>query len=132
MKKTISFILVLGCLVVMVACNSKTLPQKRWYCAVTCCEESSDNAYVISYYDERIISSTGSLTIDNENDFDIVVHLTADGKEIVNEIKAGGVLILYQVAMDTAYTLGCHADVAEGTEIVIVVYDGEGNIPGTE
>lgn len=36
--------------------------------------------------------------------------------------------MLYQVVKDAEYTVGCHADVSEGTEITVYVYDGEGNV----
>ena len=108
--------------------NFSKKPQKRWDCTVLCVEESSDNYYVVSYSEEKIISKTGILTIDNKNDFDIVVHLISDGKERVQEIAAGGVAVFYQIVKDTEYTLGCHAEVLEGTEIIVSVFDGEGNI----
>ena len=128
MKKLIAIVLATVCVVAMVACNNQKKPQKRWDCTIICAEESSDNAYVISYSDEKIISNTGILTIDNKNDFDIIIHLIADGKERIEEIGAGAVTSLYQIVRDTEYTLGCHADVPEGTEIIIPIYDGAGNV----
>ena len=128
MKKLIALVLIFVCMVVMAACNNQILPVKRWECVITCTEQSSDNTYVVSYSDDKIISTTGILTIDNKNDFDIVVHLIADGMERTQEIKTGGVSTLYQINKDTEYTLGCHADVSEGTEINVVVYDGAGNV----
>ena len=101
---------------------------KTWDCTVTCAEKSSDNAYVISYSEEEIVSTKGVLTLENRNDFDIIVHLFADGKERVEEISANGVTVLYQISKDTVYTLGCHADVSEGIEIKLYVYDGKENI----
>lgn len=128
MKKLIALVLIFVCMVVMAACNNQILPVKRWECTITCAEESSDNAYVVSYSDDKIISTTGILTIDNKNDFDIIIHLIADGKERIEEIGAGAVTSLYQIVRDTEYTLGCHADVPEGTEIIIPIYDGAGNV----
>ena len=128
MKKLTAFVLAMVCVVAMAACNNQTAPQKRWDCIITCAEESSDNAYVISYSDEKIISNTGILTIDNKNDFDIIVHLITDGNERVEEVGAGVIVSLYQIVRDTEYTLGCHADVPEGTEIIIPIYDGAGNV----
>ena len=129
MKKLIAFVLVMVCMVATAACKDQTKPQKRWDCTIVCAEESSDSAYVISYSDEKIISTTGIFTIDNnKNDFDIIVHLVADGKERVEEIGAGAVCSLYQMDRDTEYTVGCHADVPEGTEIIIPIYDGAGNV----
>ena len=68
------------------------------------------------------------MTIDNKNAFDITVHLFTDGNERVEEIDAGVMVSLYQIVRDTEYTLGCHADVPEGTEIIIPIYDGAGNV----
>ena len=41
------------------------------------------------------------------------------------EIGAGGAAFLYQIDQGVEYTLGCHADVKEGTVIKLMVYDGE-------
>ena len=129
MKKLIALVLALVCMAAIAACGNQTKALKRWDCTIICAEESSDNAYVVSYWDEKIISATGILTIDNnKNDFDIAIHLIADGKERVEEIGAGVVCSLYQLARDTEYTVGCHADVPEGTEIIIPIYDGAGNV----
>ena len=58
MKKLIAIVLATVCVVAMVACNNPKKPQKRWDCTIICTEESSDNAYVVSYSDEKIISNT--------------------------------------------------------------------------
>ncbi|MGN0251660.1 MAG: hypothetical protein ACI4EH_09925 [Oliverpabstia sp.] len=62
----------------------------QWDCSVSCAESSDE--YVITYSDVKVISQTGALTIQNRNDFDIVVHLLSAGeKEIVSDnIPAGG------------------------------------------
>ncbi len=39
------------------------------------------------------------------------------------------VTILHNIEKNKEYTLGCHADVKEGTEIKIMVYDGEKSEP---
>lgn len=128
MKKLIVFVLTLVCLATMAACDKHTTPQKKWEYTITCAEESAENAYVISYIDDKIISNTGILTFENKNDFDVIVHLTADGKERAEKMEAGGILTLYQLVRDTEYTLGFHADVSEGTEIIVLIFDGEGNV----
>lgn len=100
---------------------------KKWDCTVTCTEKSDEDSYVITYSDNEIIASTGTLTLQNRNNFDIVVHLLADGQEErLAEVGAGGVAVLFQLKKDVVYTAGCHADVEEGTEIRLMVYDGEG------
>ena len=47
----------------------------QWDCSVTCTEESTSAKYVITYSDVKVLSKTGTLTIQNKNDFDILVHL---------------------------------------------------------
>ena len=49
----------------------------QWDCSVTCAEESTPDSYVITYSDAKILSKTGVLTVQNRNDFDIIVHLSA-------------------------------------------------------
>jgi len=98
----------------------------QWDCTVECVEESDADSYVISYSDAEVTSIDGVLTFQNRNDFDIVVHLLSEGnEERVMDVYAGGVAVLYQLEKETVYTVGCHADVEIGTEIVLMVYDGE-------
>lgn len=129
MNKLLCFMLVTICTISLCSCSKSANIEdiKTWDCTVTCAEKSSDNAYVISYSEEEIVSTKGVLILENRNDFDIIVHLFADGKERVEEMPANGVTVLYQISKDTVYTLGCHADVSEGIEIKLYVYDGEGN-----
>lgn len=98
----------------------------KWDCSVNCAEESKENAYIITYSEERVVSSTGSLTFQNRNDFVIKVHLSGEGKEVfVSEIAPGGNVVYKQATPNIVYTIGIHADVAEGTELNMMVYDGE-------
>lgn len=100
--------------------------KEKWNCSVTCAEDSADNAYVTTYSNERVVSSTGVLSLQNQNDFDIVVHLLTNGQqERTAEIPAGGVSILYELIEGAEYTVGTHADVPEGTEIFLMVYEGK-------
>ena len=100
--------------------------KEKWNCSVTCAEDSADNAYVTTYSNERVVSNTGVLSLQNQNDFDIVVHLLTNGQqERIAEIPAGGVSILYELIEGAEYTVGTHADVPEGTEIFLMVFEGE-------
>lgn len=100
--------------------------KEKWNCSVTCAKDSADNAYVTTYSNERVVSSTGVLSLQNQNDFDIVVHLLANGQqERTAEIPAGGVSVLYELIEGAEYTVGTQADVSEGTEIFLMVYEGE-------
>ena len=76
-------------------------------------EASTSEKYVINYADSKVISKTGALTIQNRNDFDIVVHLLCEGEpEIVSDkISSGGCYSFLQVAADKEYTVGIHAAV---------------------
>ena len=98
----------------------------QWDCSVSWQDESGDGSYVITYSNERVISGTGVLTLQNQNDFDITVYLLANAqKEQTAQIAAGGVTVLKQIQPDTEYTVGCHADVPERTDIRLMIYDGE-------
>ena len=41
------------------------------------------------------------------------------------ECSCCGCTVQLQLDRDTEYTVGCHADVAEDTEIKLMVYDGQ-------
>ncbi len=102
----------------------------KWDCTVTCAETSNNDSYVITYSNEEIVADTGIITIQNRNSFDIVAHLLTEGEEErVAEVKSGGVTVLHQINKELIYTAGFHADVDEGTEINIMVYDGEWSEP---
>ena len=131
MKKFLSILLMITLIFSLVACSKQNEELSKWDCSVACAEESTENNYVVTYSDEKIISKTGLLTIQNRNDFDIAVslHQTSGEEEKTVEIKANGVTILHNIEKNKEYTLGCHADVKEGTEIKIMVYDGEKSEP---
>lgn len=122
-------IIVLSFALLVLSEHIGTMPAEKtnqWDCSVSCAAESSADSYIITYSDVEIVSNTGTLSFQNRNDFDIVVHLLAAGEtERMIDIPAGGVGILKQVKSDLTYTVGCHADVAENTEIVVMAYDGE-------
>lgn len=131
MKKFLSILLIVPLIFSLVACSKQNEELSKWDCSVSCAEESTENNYVVTYSDEKIVSKSGLLTIQNRNDFDIAVslHQTSGEEEKTVEIKANGVTILHNIEKNKEYTLGCHADVKEGTEIKIMVYDGEKSEP---
>ena len=102
----------------------------RWDCSVTCVEESTPDHYVITYSDAEVSSQTGTLTFQNRNDFDIVVHILQEGEtEVVSDkIPAGGCYSFLRMN-DKPCTIGVHADVAVNTEIKLFVYDGAWSEP---
>lgn len=134
MKKIIVFILSILFTSCLPGCGSKEPIEyedeaKKWDCTVLCAEESEDT-YVIAYSNEKVISDTGILSVQNRNSFDIVVHLLADNQEErTTEIMAGGCSVFYEISKDIEYSVGCHANVEEGTEIKLMVYDGEETEP---
>ena len=98
----------------------------QWDCSVTCAEESTPDSYVITYSDAKISSKTGVLTVQNRNDFDIIVYLLCEGKQelVSGRIPAGGCYSFLNVT-DEEHTVGIHADVGENTDIKVFVYDGK-------
>lgn len=103
-----------------------------WDCSVTCAEESTPDSYVITYSDAKILSKTGVLTVQNRNDFDIIVYLLCEGKQelVSGSIPAGGCYSFLN-ATDEEHTVGIHADVGENTDIKVFVYDGKDTEPYT-
>ena len=129
-KTRIISLIILMCTFSVLVCSCSRLKHveelDKWDCTVTCAQTSTPDSYIIIYCDEKIIASTGVLTIQNRNDFDIKVYLLADReKGEVLEIGAGGITVQYQLDKKAEYSLGIHADVEEGTEIKVMVYDGE-------
>ena len=100
--------------------------EEKWDCTVHCAEESGENSYVITYSEKEIVADTGRITFQNRNMFAITVHLIGKGKEaFVSEIAPGGNVVFMQADPEVSYTVGIHADVEEGTELSLMVYDGE-------
>ena len=134
MKKCILPVIILTLLLAALGCAKQEqapVPDK-WDCSLTCAETSAENAYVITWSEKEIISSTGVLTFQNRNGFDIVVHLVAAGQEEeVIDVFPHGVTAFLQAEKDVPYAVGIHADVEEGTEISLMVYDGERSEPYT-
>ena len=128
MRKKYCLVFAMVCALLLCACSKSESVETadQWDCSVSWQDESGDGSYVITYSNERVISGTGVLTLQNQNDFDITVHLLANAqKEQTAQIAAGGVTVLKQIQPDTEYTVGCHADVPERTDIRLMIYDGE-------
>lgn len=128
MKKIFIILVAIFCFSFCACSKPGTVSEtEMWDCSVVCTEESKENSYVVTYSNQKVTSHTGNLSFHNPNDFDIVVHLSANGQEQTVEIGAGGSAALYQIQKNVEYTVGCYADVSEGTEIRLRVYDGEEN-----
>lgn len=117
----ILFLMISGC-----SKDTELKQETRWDCTVGCAGKSNDESYIITYSQEKIVSESGTLSIQNKNDFDIIVHLSTNGEsERTADVPAGGVSVLHEIKKDAVYTFGCHADVDEGTEISCIVFEGE-------
>ena len=94
----------------------------RWDLYIKCAKESTEDTYVITYCDEKVVCTTGLLSFDNANDFDITVHLLSSGNgELKVDIPAGSTASLSMDSVKTEYTVGIHADVAAETDINLIV-----------
>ncbi|MBQ3131828.1 MAG: hypothetical protein IJC24_03880 [Clostridia bacterium] len=126
MKRLICIVLICMLSIALVACAKEQPKEDQWEITVPCAEESQQDSYVISYGGVTVASETGILTLQNRNDFEITVHLSCNGQEEqVFDIQPGGVTVFHQAVKGEAYTVGIHAEVKEGTEIKLMVYDGE-------
>lgn len=132
MKKRVFIFSIIILVFLFNGCSKNTDLEKesKWDCSVACAEESKDNSYIITYSSEKVVCNTGALSIQNRNDFDIIVHIsTSNEEERVEKITAGSTVILYQIKEDVDYTVGVYADVEENTEIKCMIYDGEWSEP---
>lgn len=134
MKKYIGIMLSIMMLLVLIGCASTNEASQniaKWDCSVECADSSEE--YVITYSEVKVTPKTGVLTIQNRNDFEIVVHLLCAGKEemVSDPIPSGGSYSFLK-ATDSEYTVGVHADVDKKTEIMLFVYDGENTEPYTK
>ena len=133
MKKTIrNSLAILICAFSLILCSCTRLEDMeeeeiyRWDCDVICEQESTPDSYIITYSNVEFGAETGILTIQNQNDFDIRVHLFTNRKnEKVIDIEPGGATVLHELNKEAEYSMGIHADVDEGTEIKVMVYDGD-------
>ena len=130
MRKTLCFIIAVLCAGFLCACSQTEEDEvvNSWDCTLTCAEATEENAYVITYSDKTLVSTTGRLTIENANDFGVVVYLYADGSERVEMLAANSRIVVYELSTEAKYTVGLHAEVKEGTEIKLLVHDGAVNL----
>ena len=76
MKKNFLVLMILSCIFFSSCSSLKHVEETdKWDCSVTCAKESNEDSYTITYSDTIIISKTGELSFQNQNDFDIVIHL---------------------------------------------------------
>jgi len=133
MKKTVFIRLtILISVFSLILCSCTRIEDMRedemcgWDCTVSCEQTSTPDSYIITYSDVIFSADTVLFIIQNQNDFDVKVHLFANREnEEVIDVAAGGVSVLSQLDKEAEYNLGIHADVEEGTQIRVMVYDGD-------
>ena len=98
---------------------------KKWDCSVLNPEQEKT---IIVYSDVKLQTDSGQLCFQNRNDFPVHFYLYSDDEEeplvFEGDIPVGGVTTYEQVNSKYKYRTGFHADVPEGTDIDIMVYDG--------
>lgn len=126
MKKCLLLGIAIGVLG-LCACSGTSVaePPTAWDCSVVAAEDNTDDSYIITYSNEEIFTPTGQLTMQNQNEFPITIHLQTSGeKEVLETVQPGGYCTRNGLKTDAPYTVGIHADVHAGTEIAAMVYDG--------
>lgn len=135
MLKFVTKLICLALLLILSGCGinkDKALKEGQWDCSVACDRMSSPDDYVITYTGEKVKSKSGTLIIQNRNDFEIVVHLIplyeeekeAEIEMISDSIPVGGEFS-FQNVPDRDIVVGVHADVDVNTDIFLFIYDGE-------
>lgn len=130
MKKIPFAIMLCVLLLVFTGCSNaaqnedKNTDRDAWDVSLTCAAESFENEYVITYSETKIISKTGTFTVENKNDFPIKVHISAGKGEQSLDVEPGKAAYFSDIATDEKYGVGIHADVEEGTMIDVMIYDG--------
>lgn len=110
MKRLICFIIATICLISLCAYSQSAdiKAVDRWDCSVECAQKSV-NTYVITYSDEEIISHTGFLSFNNQNDFVAVCVL-------INPLS-GGLENMGNVALESVVDYPGSLDLHEVTPI---------------
>ena len=138
MKKYITLIIVLV-LVAASLCGYRVwmLSQPdKWEISLS---QPEKDETVIVYYDKMIDSETGYFSIWNKNDFPIDLYfILQDGSNQISENSTAQIvekglhghsqIVGILVDENEKYEIGIHADVAEGTEINLVIQDGNTTI----
>lgn len=127
MKKKCILVICIALIAIVSGCRKQREEaiKNKWNLSIECAEESSPDKYIITYFDEEVITQTGALSFYNKNEFDITIHLSSNGEERENlEIPTGGSGTLKQLKKNTKYIVGVYADVLENTPINLMVYDG--------
>lgn len=109
-------------------CGQEQTHQK-WDCSVERADIADDDVYALTMSDAELMSETGCLTFQNQNDFLIEVHLLKGEQEEIFEIEPGMCTTYTQAVTGEVYSVGVWADVDEGEEIRLAVYDGEWSEP---
>ena len=102
-----------------------------WDCSVSAVNLDDKDVYEITYSRINVKSESGTLTLDNRNDFPITVHLmpqnfnkASKAEEAVTAVE-GGQSVPISVEKDLMYEVGVHADVPDGTEVKLTISDSK-------
>ena len=129
MKKSIAYILATALLLVLTACGDTTVKpdgNNMYDITIACAEESTKESYIITYWNDRVISESGTFHVCNLNDFSITVYLGSTAEEeIVLELLPGEEKAVSDLKTNESYQVGVYADVKENDEIKFLLTDGE-------
>lgn len=126
--KKINLVLISVLIMLLSACSGDDFKNTvtEWDCTVLCAEASTDNTYIITYSEQKISAKNGRVTIQNPNDFVVVVHLSGgEAAERTCKIAPGETALLSELENDVDYTVGVHAEVTSGTKIELMAYAGK-------
>ena len=124
MKRLCVLLLVSALLLCGCSSNEESPTGKKWDCSVFV---AADDPTCVVYSNERLETSSGSLSFQNRNSFPVYLYLYKDGfGELVSEseMQSGGVYAYLRIEEGAEYTVGFHADMPEGTPVIIMAYDG--------
>ena len=133
--KKAAFFFVLCVLLSMLSGCAGDLPKVEgsgpWDCSVSAVNHDNKDVYEITYSRIYVKSETGTLTVDNRNDFPITVHLMPQNfnkpskAEEAETTVEGGQSVPIPVEKELMYEVGVHADVPDGTEVKLTVSDSK-------
>lgn len=127
MRKVLSLMMIIIMIFSVYGCGMSENKEKgqKWDCSVLNSEEGVSD---IIYSDVAMRTDSGKLRFRNRNEFPVHIYLYSDDADepliLENDIPVGGVFSYEQTNRDYKYTVGFHADVEEGTDIIITAYDG--------
>ena len=91
---------------------------------IACAEESTEESHIITYWNDKVVSKSGSFHVYNLNDFPITVYLDSPGEtEIALELLPEEGKVVNNMNAKESYQVGVFADVKENEEIKFKLVD---------